>query len=1377
MPGQRRALLTAAIRQLVGLAALLLCASLGSAASAERLAPEDVPEPLRPWIRWALGENPDADCPSYESRGVACAWPGRLQLDVGDGGGTFVLRLYADRAEDFDLPGGGEVWPEDVTLDGKPVPVVAARGGGQPPAVRVEPGAHEIRGRYVWPRLPPVVIVPKRVGVVALRMNGELVASPARDDRGRLWLRASQEGGEVGERRLELEVHRKVTDDVPLLLETRLVLQVGGPVREERLGPALPPHFVPLALESELPARFDPDGTLRVQVRPGRFAVTFRARHEGPAYELALAPPAADVAWAAEEIWVFESQPAVRLVSVEGAVVDPQQTSLPEEWRTLPAYRMAHGEKLRLVERRRGDAEPAPDELTLVRRWYLDFDGGGATVSDQLSGRVHARKRLEMAPGTELGRASVNGTDQFLTQLAEGAKAGVQVSPGDVTIEADSRVEGGARTLPAVGWDHDVASLSASLELPPGYELFHASGVDRARTTWLARWSVPDYFLFGIVVVAFLRLYGAGAAVLAALALVLTVTEPGAPRWVWVALLAVEAIRRAIPDRLRRTLALARALAFAALLIIGVPFAVEALRAGLYPALGWQGALPEQEQRYDLARMPAAVAPAPAPAPEEMALSYEAGEAAPPQSKGKVRRYIDMARLEQADAAPAKKLDVVDPNARITTGPGVPTWSWRHVELEWSGPVARVETLRLWLVPPWGNALAALLRAVLLGLLTAIALGLRRGSLRPPPPASAPIAAALLALLALAAPGAPARAADFPSDEILNELRERLTEPAPCIPRCIEITTMRIDASAAALRLVLDVSAATSTALALPGSAATWLPVSVRVDGDETAALFRGEGGTLYARIGPGAHRVELEGPLAPTASVDLPLPLAPHRAEAHLAGWTLLGLRPDGGVEPALQLVRDAPAPGEERKAETPALPPFVRIARTLELGLTWQAETYVQRLSPVETALVLEVPLLEGESVTTPGVEVRDRRARVGLAPGAETAHFASVLAPGAAIALRAPEDVPWTERWQVRASPIWHLAPAGIPPVQADPAQTFGSDFEWRPWPGESVTIEVQRPAGVAGATLTLDSAALAIRPGLRSTDATLSLAVRSSQGGEHRVTLPEGSTLQRVAIDGTEQPLRQEGRAVVVPVRPGRAGVEIGWREDVGIAAFWRASAVDVGAPAVNVDVTVQPSVGRWILFLSGPPLGPVVLFWPVLAAYVGIAWALARLRIAPLPAWQWILLALGLTQVGVIGGGAVAVWLLALGWRAEHGARVPGRWFDAMQVGLVALTLGALASLALAIWAGLLGMPDMQIAGNGSSADFLRWYQDRSGPELPRPRIVSVPLGVYRALMLVWAFWIAAALIGWLRFGWRAFSAGELWRPLRSPRATPGGSPP
>ena len=108
-------------------------------------------------------------------------------------------------------------------------------------------------------------------------------------------------------------------------------------------------------------------------------------------------------------------------------------------------------------------------------------------------------------------------------------------------------------------------------------------------------------------------------------------------------------------------------------------------------------------------------------------------------------------------------------------------------------------------------------------------------------------------------------------------------------------------------------------------------------------------------------------------------------------------------------------------------------------------------------------------------------------------------------------------------------------------------------------------------------------------------------------------------------------------------------------------------------------------------------------------------------------------------------------------------------FDLAQIGLVAWTAVALGLLVWALQQGLLGLPEMQIAGNGSSRDLLRWYQDRSGAVLPRPVFWSAPLWAYRVLMLVWALWLAASLLKWLRWGWSCFSQGGLWRPLHVAR--------
>ena len=89
---------------------------------------------------------------------------------------------------------------------------------------------------------------------------------------------------------------------------------------------------------------------------------------------------------------------------------------------------------------------------------------------------------------------------------------------------------------------------------------------------------------------------------------------------------------------------------------------------------------------------------------------------------------------------------------------------------------------------------------------------------------------------------------------------------------------------------------------------------------------------------------------------------------------------------------------------------------------------------------------------------------------------------------------------------------------------------------------------------------------------------------------------------------------------------------------------------------------------------------------------------------------------------------VVGWLLLLAYRKTLAGRPMGALaFDALQVGLALLTLLAAAALLGSIEQGLLGSPDMQIAGNRSGAWQLNWYQDRASGALPSAWIVSAPM--------------------------------------------------
>ncbi|TPW19538.1 MAG: hypothetical protein FD126_2587, partial [Elusimicrobia bacterium] len=483
-------------------------------AAAGPLAPDDVPTPLKPWVKWALRGHEESVCPFLnggEERD--CAWPATLRLELHEKGGSFTQswKVYAEAW--VPLPGDPARWPQGVTVDGAPAAVTDHDGG---PSLHLKAGTRSVAGSFRWDSMPEVLAIPAETGLVSVSLNGVPQAFPARDEEGRLWLQKSRSADKEASH-LEVSVHRRLIDEIPLTLETQVQLRVSGRAREEALGPALPKGFTPMSLISPLPARVDPDGRLRVQARAGTWDVTLVSRHSGPAAELSLGEPKGT--WDSDESWSFEAREALRSVSVEGApALDPNQTEMPGGWRHLPAYLMKPGSTLRLVERRRGDAAPDPDRLTLARTFWLDFNGHGLTVQDRLTGTLTRAWRLNMGRGTALGRVAVDGQNQFVTALSSGGPAGVEVRAGTLNAEADSRIKRRRFSLPAVGWAHDFERVSGVLHLPPGWRLIHAWGVDRATPSWVTSWTLLDLFLVVILALAVGRLWDPrwGAAALAA---------------------------------------------------------------------------------------------------------------------------------------------------------------------------------------------------------------------------------------------------------------------------------------------------------------------------------------------------------------------------------------------------------------------------------------------------------------------------------------------------------------------------------------------------------------------------------------------------------------------------------------------------------------------------------------------------------------------------------------------------------------------------------------------------------------------------------------------------------------------------------------------
>jgi hypothetical protein len=1355
--------------------ALLGTLACNGPASAAPLPRERVPATLEPWVDWVLHDQTERLCPGrFDGAGERrCAWPTRLELDLKADGAVFTQHWQVLQESWVALPGEPGRWPQDVRAGEQSLPVVERPQGV--PSVRLAPGLWVVTGRFLWERVPEVLRVPPNSGTLSLRVEGRAVSFPDLEADGRLWVRtrAARPTREGMANALSLRVFRLIADDLPLRVMTRLELDVAGEVREEVLGPALLCGSIPLALDSPLPARLEPDGRLRIQVRPGQWRITLSARYPGPIEGVSLS--AVDPPWPAQELWALEAHNDLRLVTPGGAqVVDPRQTDLPAEWQSLPAYRLRAGETLTLLQVRRGDPDPEPDRLSLARSLWLDFDGTGYSVQDRVVGQVTRSWRLEAGEPLGLGQVSVDGQPQLITRAPGSEGVGVELRRGGLNLVADSRIAGAGQ--PALGWRHDFHDVSMRLNLPPGWRLLAAWGPDSVQQSWVSGWTLLDLFLVLVIAVAVGRLWGWPWGVLALAALALAYHEPGAPRQVWLHVLGAAALLRVVPaGRLQRVIRLYRGAALLALALLTLPFALAQVRIALYPqlempwlALGEEGDGQAGALADEVAAAPGATEPLPAPPAQPMVQERRAGV---------------LALSKALSLASEAEVPRYEPGARVQTGPGLPRWTWRTVDMAWNGPVRADQGLGLLLLPPAGGLLWRLLQVALLLLLAARALDFGRGlgeRLR----ARAPVA--LLGVLGVALLGGAPRPAlaDFPSAELLEELRERLLAPPECLPACARIPWMQLELADRVLRIRLEVHGLADAAVPLPGGVAQWQAEQVLLERDGAsgqqgavteplAGLARDEQGVLWARLPAGRHRLLLTGPLPERDRVQLPLPLAPQRVEVRAEGWRVEGLHEDGLPDEHLQLLRIAQAPGSTPSALEPtALPPLLQVARTIRLGLDWRVETRVTRTAG-QGAAAVQVPLLPGETVNSPGVRVEHGKVLVSLGAGQEEAVWESGLQRVDRLTLRAPDETAWYEVWRLDASAIWRVSMSGIPVVHH---QAQGRWLpQWRPWPGEGVTLEVSRPRAVEGSTLTVDGVSLGVSPGQRATDVRLEAVLRSSQGTQHTLQLPADAELQRVTVDGRAQPVRAQGRRVTIALEPRTQVLGLEWRQPSGMGTRFVTAPVDLGSAPVNLVMDLQVPRGRWVLLAGGPGVGPAVLFWGLLVLLVPLSLALGRSGLTPLRGHHWLLLGIGLSQVEALAALLVVGWLFALALRCRAKSLDRPWRFNLLQVGLALLTLAALAVLFQAVQGGLLALPDMQVAGNGSDGARLRWFLDRAGAQLPQAWVVSLPLAVYRLLMLAWALWLAFALLGWLRWGWACYSSGGLWRALRLARPGAGGT--
>ncbi|MBP86625.1 MAG: hypothetical protein CMJ64_07915 [Planctomycetaceae bacterium] len=1317
--------------------AVLLCALAFILARDVQAQRPDIPDALKPWEDWATWKDTARKCPPVFNNADdrVCFWPSQLSLSTGQQSGSWKVTVVVFAETWLPLPGSEDSWPLNVVGNGESVVVVDRQGR---PAVRLPSGRYELSGKFAWDEMPQRIAIPQEIGILSLFVEDKPIPLPDWDAEGHVWLKRSRTQ-EAQKDLLTAQVYRVIEDGIPIWLRTDVELTVSGKSREEDLGWILPAGWLLSRVDSPLPVAVDEEGRMKAQVRAGKWTISLNAFHATDTEAIQFSQDSQPVV--KFELIGFRAKPEFRLAElVDLKAVDVTQTTFPERWRDLPVYQWETTSAIRLVEKMRGMGLQRPEGLSIDRELWLDEDGHSLTYHDVVSGRMQQIWRLDSATGQQLGAVSVDGHGQLITSNPSTGAHGVEIRTRNLNLEAIGRVEQ-LGEIPATGWQTDADSLGVTLHLPPGWRVLALFGADNVEGDWLTAWSLLDLFLLLIFALAVYRLWGIPAGILAFVAFGLAYHEPGAPRLTWLFLLIPLGLLRVVPEgTAQKWIQAWKYIAIALFVINLAPFLARQIQSALYPQLESSGV------NYTSRSMFQPLDTAYERSGTMVELVYETDELLSQQTAESV--VTKQSKFHSDNL-------LYDPKARIQTGPAQPEWSWNRVECRWDGPVTAGQQIRPILISRGLHRLLTVVRITLLTLLAAMICGFKFPRLF-----SRHRAAAVVILPLICCGATQLEAQEFPSEQMLQMLRERLLQPADAFPRAAEIPSVQLKIEGYRVTMDAEIHTAVEVAVPLPGRLPTWSPISVSVDGEPTDLVCRKDG-YLWVVLPQGVHQVIVETRLPEVTEWHWTFLLKPRTVSIDAAGWIVTGVRANGVPEQQVFFVRQQPtddsAPAYDRKDFNAV----VAVNRHLETGLIWQVQNEVTRISPHGKAVSLKVPLLAGESVLTPNVVAEGGFIEVQLGANEETFSWVSELPMGTTIQLTAAETNQWVERWHLVTSPVWNVTRTGLAPIFESQQQDLVP--VWYPWPGEDAALSFSRPQAVMGDTITVQRVHHETTLGSRQRTTELKLELECSLGGDFSVKTSPNSEVSSVQVGGQVIPVRRDGEALIIPVQPGEQTVEIAWRTNEPMQTVVHVETVELPVEAANVTSILRVPESRWVLWTSGPTRGPAVRFWVIVVFAILVALVLGGLKLSPLGRIEWVLLAIGLTQVHIAAALIVVAWIFLLAWRGRSDPNASRWWlFNLRQVGLVLLTLTALSVLVVVVGAGLLGNPEMFIVGNGSSQTYLGWFQPRATTTLPDPEIVSISVWFYRLLMLFWALWLAAALLRWLASGWKHFSHGGSW---------------
>lgn len=1309
---------------------------------------EELPKSLQDWTAWVLDNEKEKDCPiNYASNQKICTYPTQIEVKIQENTLTFKMMVAVFKDEQkVELPFAYDNWVKEVRVDGKKVAVL----GDAKAYVNLDEGEHLIEGAFEWENDAKYLQLSPNMALVTLYKNGKKINAPKLDAQSKLWLsdkeeRSSKKGS------LSVSVYRKLIDGHPLKMQTYLHFRVSGKMRSVLLDGIVLDDFYPSAVSGNLDAKINKEKKLEVQVKAGEWVLVVDSFSPKNLLELSL--PKQTFKYANQETLSIKNNPSYRTIEILNRhSIDPTQTNIPKEWKHLALYLLEKEKSLKIKELYKSSKQQQKNEFVLNRELWLDYDGKGYSIKDEIQANISKVKRLESLGVLELGAVSINAKPMLINTLNDSKNKGVELREQRMSIEATSRFEDTISFVPVSAWSEEFNRVSLYLNLPPGWRVFASFGSDaQSAKSWIKKWNLMDIFLVLLLSIAIYQLFGWKWALPSTLFLLIFWHQESAPTLSWLWLLVLVALIRVLGEgKMKKVLQVVFAISSIVVILNVLQFSVYKIRTTLYPQLEHVPYSASYMSEKENARADSVIYDGMSNIKKSSPKSYSR------KSYKKKEKKVVMEKKKQILLQ-----NKIDPNAIVQTGEGTPTWKWSQHSFFWQSTVGVDEKLEIWYITPFMtkvlNILAVFGMIFLLWMFLQASVQNSIKGLKSKFFKMKSLKAILFLPLLLAWNPQSVKASEIPSTQLLNQLKEKLLETPSCLPHCATVEQMEVWVQDEKLFVNMNVSAGLDVAVPILGNRKAWLPESVSVNDSNKSYLQLDEQGNLWVMLIEGIHNISMNGSLKDLNHLMLMSKLPIHSLTLKQSqNWKL---RSD--QKGYIELVNvDEKMLNANKKTEN-AIEAMIAVKRTFYFGLRWYVETEVRLLNKIDKPYTLAYSLLENESVLNKEIEVKEQKALLQLRNEKSLYSWRSSLPISSELVLKASNKNSVIETWKMDISSMWNMRYEG---VESETEVTNNNQLlpTFRPWRDEVLTLNLDAIQAVKGKSLTIESSHLDIMQSGRYRDLTLTLKIQSSRAQTYLIELENVKELSSVTVAGTEHYLKMKKNKLAIPLKGKVQKVVIKWKEESGTQTLYDFSEISLNKNSVNSEISLHLPQSRWVLWTSGPLLGPAVLLWGVILAIFLFALILGRVQNTPLKVRDWLLLGIGVSTSSVMIMIPIVAWIFLLKYKEAQGDDLKGRLRNFVQVLIVLFTVVALATLIGAISVGLLGNPDMMIKGNNSYGFNLNWYSDRIGETLAQPIVISVSMWYYRGLMLLWAIWISFSLINWLKWAWSVFSAGDVW---------------